>query len=604
MTVESPSPGITVSGSVIVAATAADDIGVSSVQFLLDGAPLGIADTEAPYEAEWVTTTAANGAHTMSAVAQDAAGHVTTANPVSITAMNDVAAPSIGLVTPAAGGTVDGVIVVSATAADDVGVTSVQFLLDGAPLGAAITTAPYQIEWPTTGVTNTAHALTAVARDAAGRETTATTVIVNVRNDVTAPTVVLASPSAGTVTGSVTITATAVDDVGVTSVQFLLDGAPLGAADLEAPYEVAWSTLAVANGAHTLTALARDGAGRETTAEGVNVTVLNDVASPTVTLTTPSSETTLGGTVVVRATATDDVGVTSVQFLLNGAPLGAADLEAPYEVAWPTLAGANGAYALTAVARDAAGRETTAAAVNVSVLNDLAAPAVALASPAAGATVSGSVIVTATAADDVGVTSVQFLLNGAPLGAADLEAPYEVAWPTLAGANGAYALTAVARDAAGRETTAAAVNVSVVNDLAAPTVVLVSPAAGTTVQGAVSVTATAADDIGVSSVQFLLDGAPLGAADLEAPYEVAWPTASVSNGAHALTAVARDAAGRETTATAVNVSVLNDLGRADRGAPDSRRGRDSARRGLGDGDGGRRHRREQRAVPARWCTAR
>ena len=62
-----------------VTVTAADDIGVTSVQFLLDGAPLGIADTEAPYEAEWGTTTAANGAHTISAVAQDAAGHVTTA---------------------------------------------------------------------------------------------------------------------------------------------------------------------------------------------------------------------------------------------------------------------------------------------------------------------------------------------------------------------------------------------------------------------------------------------------------------------------------------------------------------------------------------------
>ena len=157
---------------------------MTSVQFLLDGAPLGVADTEAPYEAEWVTTTAANGAHTVSAVAHDAAGHATTASAVSVTVVNDVAAPSIGLVTPAAGATVDGVIVVSATAADDVGVTSVQFLLDGAPLGAAVTTAPYQVEWATTGVANAAHALTAVARDAAGRETTATPVIVNVRNDV------------------------------------------------------------------------------------------------------------------------------------------------------------------------------------------------------------------------------------------------------------------------------------------------------------------------------------------------------------------------------------------------------------------------------------
>ena len=56
---------------------------------------------------------------------------------------------------------------------------------------------------------------------------------------------------------------------------------------------------------------------------------------------------------------------------------------APYEVAWPTRRPANGAHTLTAVARDAAGRETTADAVSVAVLNDTTAPTVALPSPAA-----------------------------------------------------------------------------------------------------------------------------------------------------------------------------------------------------------------------------
>ena len=71
------------------------------------------------------------------------------------------------------------------------------------------------------------------------------------------------------------MTATAVDDVGVTSVQFLLDGAPLGAADSEAPYEVAWATTASANGPHTMTAVARDAAGKETTSS-VSVVVTNE----------------------------------------------------------------------------------------------------------------------------------------------------------------------------------------------------------------------------------------------------------------------------------------------------------------------------------------
>ena len=57
---------------------------------------------------------------------------------------------------------------VTATAADNVGVAGVQFLLDGANLGAEDTTAPYSIPWDTTGATNGSHSLTARARDAAG----------------------------------------------------------------------------------------------------------------------------------------------------------------------------------------------------------------------------------------------------------------------------------------------------------------------------------------------------------------------------------------------------------------------------------------------------
>ena len=351
-----------------------------------------------------------------------------------------------------------------------------------------------------------------------------------------------------------TVTATASDDVGVTSVQFLVDGAALGAADTAAPYEMAWPTDGVANGAHTLTAVARDAAGHETTTT-VSVAVLNDTAAPTVAVTSPTTGATVGGTVTVTATASDDVGVTSVQFLVDGAALGAADTAAPYEVAWPTDGATNGAHTLTAVARDAAGHETTTT-ISVAVLNDTTAPTVAVTSPATGATVGATVTVTATASDDVGVISVQFLVDGAALGEADTTAPYEVAWPTDGATNGAHTLAAVARDAAGHETTTT-ISVAVLNDTTAPTVAVTSPTTGTTVGGTVTVTATASDDVGVTSVQFLVDGAALGEADTTAPYEVAWPTDGATNGAHTLAAVARDAAGHETTTT-ISVAVLND----------------------------------------------
>src|ERR1700740_3436646 len=84
------------------------------------------------------------------------------------------------------------------------------------------------------------------------------------------------------------------------------------------------------------------------------------------------------------------------------------------------------------------------------------------------------------------------------------------------------------------------------------------PPPGATVGGTTSVTASASDNVGVVGVQFLLDGANLGAEDTATPYSMSWKTTTASNGSHTLTAVARDAAGNRTTSAAVTVTVFND----------------------------------------------
>lgn len=93
--------------------------------------------------------------------------------------------------------------------------------------------------------------------------------------DTTPPVVSLTAPAeAQTVSGTVTVSATASDDQGVTRVRLLVDGGQL-CARTAAPYSCPWSTTAVANGAHTLTAEARDAAGNSTTSAAVHVTVSN-----------------------------------------------------------------------------------------------------------------------------------------------------------------------------------------------------------------------------------------------------------------------------------------------------------------------------------------
>ncbi len=89
-----------------------------------------------------------------------------------------------------------------------------------------------------------------------------------------------------------------------------------------------------------------------------------------------------------------------------------------------------------------------------------------------------------------------------------------------------------------------------------PSVSLTAPAAGSTASHVVPISANASDNVAVTSVQFLADGASVGT-DTAAPYTVSWDTTPLPNGVHVLTAVARDAAGNQTTSTPVSVTTLN-----------------------------------------------
>ena len=293
-----------------------------------------------------------------------------------------------------------------------------------------------------------------------------------------------------------------------------------------------------------------------------------DTTPPTVSLTAPAAGASVSGTVAVSANAADAVGVTGVQFRLDGAVLGAEDTTAPYSVSWNTTGVANGAHSLTAVARDAAGNSTTSAAVGVTVAN-AAAPALAVAP--ATLNVSG----VAGGADPAPAT---LAITNSGGGTLDWSVSDDAPWLSVSPASGSGAanlqvstslsglavgtytgtITVTAPGAAGSpRTVAVTLTVAAAADTTPPTVSLTAPAAGASVSGTVAVSANAADAVGVTGVQFRLDGAVLGAEDTTAPYSVSWNTTGVANGAHSLTAVARDAAGNSTTSAAVGVTVAN-----------------------------------------------
>lgn len=198
--------------------------------------------------------------------------------------------------------------------------------------------------------------------------------VVNVQGVNIPPTVTIASPTNGAsfaAPATFLIEVTATDSGGtVTNVQFFANTTSLGS-DSTLPFSVTASNLAV--GSYSLTAIATDNGGLNSTSAPVNVTV-GPAANqpPSVTITNPIDGAVLSSSasVTIRASASDpDGSVTNVQFFDGAASLG-NDATNPYSV---NVTLAVGPHTLTAVASDNLGIMATSAPVNVTMARYLPA---------------------------------------------------------------------------------------------------------------------------------------------------------------------------------------------------------------------------------------
>jgi len=251
--------------------------------------------------------------------------------------------------------------------------------------------------------------------------------------------------------------------VGVVGVQFKLDGANLGTELATAPYSMSWNTTTVSNGAHTLTAVARDAAGNTRISTAVAVTV--DNAPPVLSAVSSSS---VGASSATIRWTTDEASDSRVEYGSTAAygqvTALASALVSSHSVGLSGLS-ASTVYHYRVKSRDAAGNLATSAdaTFTTAMPPDTTPPAVSITAPAAEAIVSGTITVSASATDNVGVVGVQFQLGGVNLGAELTAAPYVLSWDTTSISKGTLTLTAVARDAAGNTATAPAVSVTVLN---------------------------------------------------------------------------------------------------------------------------------------------
>jgi chitodextrinase len=129
--------------------------------------------------------------------------------------------------------------------------------------------------------------------------------------DIVPPTVAVTAPAANvTVSGTITLSASASDNVGIAGVRFQVNGVNVGAEDAASPYSITWNSASVPDGSHTITAIARDAAGNAVVSAGISVTVGNaDVRAPTTPTAVKATAVSPSRINVSWTASTDEVGV-------------------------------------------------------------------------------------------------------------------------------------------------------------------------------------------------------------------------------------------------------------------------------------------------------
>ncbi len=559
--ITSPAAGASVTGVVNAVATAADsESGVAAVGFAVDGTAVGTA-TAAPYSASFDADQLSVGPHSLTATAVDKAGNAASTS-VQFTVPDD-SPPDVLITSPADGSVVTGVVPLTASAADTrSGVRSVQFAVDGAPL-PGVTAPPYTSLWDASAAVVGTHTITATATDNSGNSSVATISVVV--PDTKPPVVRITSPADGSWAGmSTMIAADAADaDSGIARVEIYVDGA-LIAAPSAAPYGATWDSSTATLGAHAIAAKAIDNQGNwATVVVQVNATAA-DKTPPVVTLTAPAEGSTASGATLVSASATDsETAVQRVEFSVDGVLI-STDTSSPYSLTWDSSTVPAGQHTVQATAYDVAGNAASSSArVTVVAAGTVTGPAVWTgATPVANCTVTVPRPVLAVTASDPSV------IFGSPYYSLKVDGVSQipsVTWDATDHTRATFAFTPRADLAVGAHTVKYTIKNNagaystftwsftyapeVPVDTSPPTVSVSAPAPNADLTGDVTVTASAADaGSGIAGVAFRVDGTSIGT-DTTAPYSATFNTSDFAPGPHTITALATDKAANQASAS-------------------------------------------------------
>jgi len=375
-----------------------DDVGVAGYQIFRNGTQITTVTTNSYSN----TGLAAATTYTYAVAAYDGAGNVSAQSSPPVPATTpapafDFAVSNGGAKSVAQSGTVTQGVTATLTSG---AAASVAFSMSGLPAGATAAFVPTSC-LPTCSTTATITTLattpvgtSTVTVSATGGGVTRTstfTLSVTATADTTPPTVSVSAPANNAAVGgaSVTVSATASDNVSVSGVQFLLDGANLGAEDTASPFSTVWNTTTASNGAHVLSAQARDGAGNQTTSATINVVVDNQPPSGSVII-NGGAVATNNRTATLTLAASDALSsVTQMRFSNTGTSYSTAEAYATTKV-WTLASGTGTPKTVYVQFKDAVGNWS--AAITDTIIWDATAPTVS--SVAATNVANGSATIT------------------------------------------------------------------------------------------------------------------------------------------------------------------------------------------------------------------
>ncbi|MSU64296.1 MAG: hypothetical protein EXS31_18225 [Pedosphaera sp.] len=329
----------------------------------------------------------------------------------------------------------------------------------------------------------------------------------NAPSDTSNPTMTISTPTSNptlsTTTGSINLTGTSSDDVGVVQVLWSNDRGGSGSASGTTSWAI--NTLALQPGINVLTVTARDAVGNL----GSHILTVTynvpDTTKPSISILSP---TTLGtfaaGTPLIdlAGTASDDVSVTQVTWSNDRGGSGVANGTINWSVNnLPLLAGLNN---ITVTAKDTTGNQTAASLAITYAAPDGSAPVVTITSPSSSGSYTASnffIDLAGTASDNVGVTQVTWASSRGGGGVAQGTTSWSIAAVQLQ--SGVNSITVTVRDALGNGGTKTLVVIFFPTDISAPNLIVNEvdqTLSLTTTISPIKLSGTASDNVGVESV--------------------------------------------------------------------------------------------------------